>query len=100
MKERGYKISNPHSDATTRESLSEILDPLAPECEPFNDPPPEIMNIFLPVTNLLLKKSHHFHNLKVCIPFIQICLMFITYMSTHFFITHHTLHISLLMMKH
>jgi hypothetical protein len=34
MKDRGYMISNQHSVTTMGESLPEILNPLAPECEP------------------------------------------------------------------
>ena len=41
MKYRGYTLSNLHSNTVVGESLSEILDPLAPKCEPFNDPPPK-----------------------------------------------------------
>jgi hypothetical protein len=37
----GDIIFNQHSDTTAVESLSVILDPVAPECEPCNDPPSE-----------------------------------------------------------
>jgi len=39
IKDRGFTISNQHSNIDVGDSLSEILDPSTLECEPFNEPP-------------------------------------------------------------
>jgi hypothetical protein len=93
-KDKGYTISNKHSIAAMGESLSEILDPLASECEPFNDPPSENHEHIWSVMNPSLKKSHHFQNLKIFIPFIQICLMESPHEHPSIYHAHYTLHIS------